>query len=79
MDLDDLEKELQETTRLIEQKKAELREKKEQLYSTLIRGGISHGVLTLRHQQNTAPHEEANSPYGLYFQPTCRQRGVWQW
>ena len=73
--------ELKEQNRLFDEKKARLREKKEQLYSTLVRGGISHGVLILRHQPNCNPHEEANSPYGPYLYPPFhnRQRGVWRW
>ena len=71
--------ELKEQNRLIDENKAKLREKKDKLYSTLVRGGISHGVLMIRHQKNTAPHEEANSPYGPYFQPPYKQRGVWHW
>ena len=79
IDMKERIEEMMERNRVIEEQKRELRERKEKLYSTLIRSGVSNGLLILRHQQNIAHHEEANSPYGPYFQPQCKQRGVWQW
>ena len=70
---------LKERSRIIEEEKRELRVRKEKLYSMLIRSGVSNGVLMLKHQQNITHHEEANSPYGPYFKPQCKQRGIWQW
>ena len=66
-------------TKAIEEREKQLQERKEKLYSSLIQSGVSHGVLILKHQQNTAHHEEANSPYGTYFQPRCAQHGIWRW